>query len=150
MASGFIILADGRCLSVRHAVHDAVLRSVVAALDQSTPFACWLGSQLPAASDVDLGVAFVRAGTEEQVARVLDTRALTVENQHLFEQAVMEATPIGHAPVAPEQDVVAAIGRLRLMLRHCSEGRPTLSLSDWSVQAPPCEQRIGPGWDCSA
>lgn len=37
MASGFIILKDGRCLSVRHATHDALVRSVAASLEENSP-----------------------------------------------------------------------------------------------------------------
>ena len=46
MASGFIILRDGRCPSVRHAVHDALMRSVVASLEDGAPLRVWLLGQV--------------------------------------------------------------------------------------------------------
>lgn len=59
MASGFIILTDGRCLSVRHKVHDAVVRSIAAAIDQAAPLADWLRRQGRAQQDRDLGHVFL-------------------------------------------------------------------------------------------
>ena len=81
MASGFIILRDGRCLSVTHAAHDAVLHSIAAAMQDATPLHAWLLTQIPVEMDVELGYAFVRASDGEHVSRKLDTRGLTKPNQ---------------------------------------------------------------------
>ena len=148
MASGFIILRDGRCLSVRHAIHDSVLRSIASVLI-GAPLGEWLGKQVPIDTDVELGYAFVRAANGEHVSRELDTRALTESNQELFKRAAREARPIAEA-YAPLADVESALNRLRKMLDLCDEGRPPLELSDWTAQAPPCEKRTGPGWIESA
>ena len=53
MASGFIILRDGRCLSVTHAAHDAVLHSIAAAMQDATPLHAWLLTQIPVEMDVE-------------------------------------------------------------------------------------------------
>ena len=145
MASGFIILRDGRCLSLRHAVHDAVLRSIATGLDSATAFQQWLAAQVPGATDADLGHAFVRAADGAHVSRELDTRSLTAPNQKLFERAAREAKPIP-GPFAPAEDVDRGLQRLRKMLDSCDAGRPALELSDWTVEAPPCQTRVGPGW----
>ncbi len=148
MASGFIILRDGRCLSVRHAIHDSVLRSIAAAIEDGN-LRGWLAAQVPADGDIDLGYAFVRAGSGEHVSRELDTRGLTESNRRSFELAAAKAEPIA-GPHAPFKDVAFAMKRLREMLRLIDEGRPPLELSDWTIEAPPCEERIGPGWTGSA
>ena len=145
MASGFIILRDGRCLALRHAVHDAVLRSIAAGLDSATPFQDWLAGQVPHGDDAELGHAFVRVKDGSQVTRELDIRGLTASNQSLFERAARDATPTA-GPYAPIEDVKSALQRLRKMLDSCDEGRPVVELSDWTVVAPPCETQIGPGW----
>jgi hypothetical protein len=146
MASGFLILRDGRCLSVRHAVHDAVLRSVAGALKPASPLYEWLATQVPAEGDADLGFAFVRAVDEEHVPRTLDIRGLTETNRRLFEQVARDAKAIP-APRSPVEDVESALSLLRQMLDACDAGRPVLELSDWTVEAAPCEEMVGPGWD---
>src|SRR5262245_12579436 len=102
MASGFLILKDGRCLAVRHKLHDAVLRSLAAAMDDS-PLRAWLTTQVPREDDTELGFAFVRATNGEQVSRELDTRALTEPNRRLLERAAAQAEPIA-GPYAPGED----------------------------------------------
>ena len=146
MASGFIILRDGRCLSLRHAVHDAVLPSIATALNSATAFHQWLAAQVPGETDADLGYAFVRAADGAHVSRELDTRDRTAPNLTLFERAAREAKPIP-GPCAPDEDVNRGLQRLRKMLDSCDEGRPVLESSDWTVEAAPCQTRIGPGWD---
>ena len=145
MACGFLILNDGRCLSVRHACHDAVLRSIAAALSEC-PLRTWLQSQVPTDADMDFGYAFIRAADEEHVSRVLDLRCLTDENRRLFEAAARSATPVA-GPFAPVEDVSYALDRLRAMLERCDNGEPPLTLSDWINVAPPPKGKIGPGWD---
>lgn len=76
-------------------------------------------------------------------------RGLTDLNRRLFELAAREAKPIA-GPYAPVEDVARALKRLREMLDRCDEGRPPLELSDWTIEAPLYEKRIGPGWPTSA
>jgi hypothetical protein len=146
VASGFIILRDGRCLSVRHAAHDAVLRSVAESLDEGSSFREWLLTQVPDDSDSELGYAFVRAVDGAHVERVLDLRCLTEVNRRLFEGAARRAEPVG-GPRAPEEDVISALSRFRAMLDSCERGEPPLALSDWTCEAPAAESKIGPGWE---
>ena len=127
MASGFLILRDGRCLAVRHRLHDAVLRSIAAVMDDASALREWLSTQVPREDDVDLGYAFVRASNNEHVTRELDTRALTEPNRRLFERAAVHAEPIA-GPYAPVDAVAFALNRLREMLRLCDEGQPPLTL----------------------
>jgi len=145
MASGFVVLRDGRCLSVVQPIHDAVLRSIVESLPDASPFRAWLGTQVPMEDDIELGYAFVRAADGEHVSRTLDTRALTETNRKLFEDGARSALPIESAHASAEY-VSRALGRLRAMLDLCDQGSPPLELSDWRVEAPPCDQKIGPGW----
>jgi hypothetical protein len=145
MASGFVILSDGRCLAVRSAIHDAVLRAITSAIQPETSLSSWLGTQVPDEGDADLGYAFVRASDGTTITRLLDTRGLTEANRRSFERAARTAAPMSGA-YAPEGDVESALNRLRLMLDMRDQGRPPLELSDWTVEASPCEMRLGPGW----
>src|SRR6185436_1668335 len=51
MASGFIVLKDGRCLAVGYPLHDAVLISVLEALPDGDPLRAWLETQVPGTDD---------------------------------------------------------------------------------------------------
>ena len=146
MASGFIILKDARCLAVRGALHDAVIRSVANSLNHDPPLQTWLLSLVPSDGDVDLGHAFVRASDRAQIQRMLDLRCLTDSNRLLFENAARHARSI-EGPFAPEELVTECLDRLRRMLDSYERGEPPLSLSDWTCEAPPPEGKIGPGWD---
>ena len=145
MASGFIILGDGRCLSVRHTAHDALLRSIAAAMPEAYALRPWLLTQVPKDEDPDLGHAFVRS-SGEQVERFLDLRGLTDGDRLRFVEAVRTCQAMS-GETAPLEDVVAALERFRSMLDCWQRGDPPLELSDWVEVAPPCDCRIGPGWD---
>lgn len=145
MASGFIILADGRCLSVQHSLHDAVLKCLLNRISSDDPLHAWLGSQLPGEDDIELGYGFVRSATGEQVLRMLDLRGLTGQNRATLEDAALEAEPAAW-PQAPKAQVEVALVRLREMIRRCNAGERPLQLSDWTIEAPPCTARVGPGW----
>jgi hypothetical protein len=148
LASGFIILKDGRCLAVRNATYDALLRSVMAAMEDGSSLRAWLHDQIPSALDDDFGYAFIRATDGEHVDRYLDLRGLTAANRSVFDIAVRRAEPV-EGPFAPVEDVIWALQRFREMLDRCDRGEPPLELSDWTCEAPPVERRIGPDWEDS-
>jgi hypothetical protein len=152
VASGFLILADGRCFAPVWKVYDAVLRSVVEQLNDSTPARAlreWLLSQLPGPNDIELGYGtWLRAGDEELIPRYLDVRELTPQNQELFHDAALIAA--GHAqalevPIRPDSHEEALIYLADLIAR-ADRGEPPLSRSMCRVVMP-CEGRkTGPGW----
>lgn len=146
MASGFIILRDGRCFSVRWTIHDVVFQSVAEAMNEGTPLRNWLCDQIPSPLDVEMGYGFIRTSDGEHISRSIDLRGMTEANQKLFETAARRAKPIPVPPAAVES-VNRALRRLREMLDRCDSGEPPLSLSDWTVEAPPVEERVGPGWE---
>jgi hypothetical protein len=115
VASGFIIFTDGRCLSVRYPIHDALLHSVVSSLEEDSPLRSWLLTQIPSNADTELGYGFVRVSDGEIVVRHLDLRALTEPNQKLFERAARRAEPT-EGMYAPAEDVAYALNRFREML----------------------------------
>jgi hypothetical protein len=131
-------LPDGRGLSVRSAVHDAVLLSVAAAAGNEV-LSSWLRSKLPKANDPELGYAFVRESDGEHVSRWIDLRVRPVEEQTDFSEAAKRATPMS-APYAPLEDVQQALERLREMLDHLARGEPPLEFSDLR-EIPPIRGR---------
>jgi hypothetical protein len=145
MASGFIVLRDGRCLAVRGPIYDAVLRSIAAVMDATTSLHSWLVAQVPQEDDAELGHAFVRASDGTIISRHIDTRGLTESNRQMFDRAARLAIPtVG--PHSEAADVASALKRLCDMLHMSDEGRPPLELSDWTVEAPACNDRVGPDW----
>ena len=143
MACGFLVLRDGRCLSVRWRLHDSVLRSIARALAPADPLRAWLLTQLPREDDHELGFAFVRADDGVHVSRHIDTRCLHPDTLERLEMAARLADP-SEEPFT--DDVKECLARLSTMLAYCDEGRPPLDLSDWTVIEPPDDARIGPGW----
>ncbi len=101
MASGFLVLPDGRCLARRWSAHDEVLRAVSDQLGEelaAQQLKHWLLEQLPAASDEEeLGYgAWFRTADQQVVVRHIDLRQMTVENQHLFCEAAKRAVLVDH------------------------------------------------------
>jgi hypothetical protein len=126
VASGFLVLADGRCYAPRWAFYDAVLRAVAAAIDDTAEgraLRVWLLAQLPGPQDIQhIGHGpWVRASDEQTIERFLDVRVLTPQNQRCL-------LDLG--------DMVARADR----------GEPPLSRSDWREVLHSQGRRIGPGW----
>src|SRR4051812_38955527 len=82
MASGFLVLSDGRCFARRWSAHDAVLRAVAEHLHgspQARELRDWLLAQLPGLADEeDIGYGpWFRKADEQLVERFLDLREFT-------------------------------------------------------------------------
>ena len=147
MASGFLILADGRCLARRWWAYDAVIKAVAEQLggsDAALVFREWLLSLLPGSNDEEhIGYGpWLRAEDNQLIERRLDIRELTVENQRLFHDAALKAAQ-NHPP---EEDESESLLDLSDMLVRADRGEPPLSRSDWREVVPSEGKRIGPGW----
>lgn len=153
MASGFIILADGRCFAPRWLFYDGVLRAVADELSSSHRAKLlrdWLLSLLPGPDDEEhLGYGpWLRAADHMVVARSLDVRELAPENQRLFNRAVQDASRRAMSSEARvSQDwLVECLAILADMVDRAERGEPPLSRSDWREVHPSEGRRIGPGW----
>jgi len=94
MASGFLILSDGRCFARRWSAHDDVLRAVAVELDdRHSALREWLLSLLPGPNDEEhIGFGpWVRRADQRVIQRYLDLRELTLENQKILQQAMLRA-----------------------------------------------------------
>jgi hypothetical protein len=143
MASGFIVLPDGRCLARRWCAHDAVV-SAVADEVAAAPLRQWLFEQLPGPDDdEELGYgAWFRESDKTTVMRFFDLRLMTSENQRLFCDAAKRA-----ASLSREEDwLTRCLSDLADMISRMESGEPPLSKSDWIDVIPPEGDRIGPGW----
>ena len=154
MASGFIILQDGRCFAKRWWRYDAVLREVITELNcnqQEQELAIWLSSLLPGPDDEEeLGYgAWLRKSDGEIISRHLDLRELTGANQYRFNQAVRRAlTRLEETkPNNLTEDMITCVSLITDMIECAERGEPPLSLSDWVCVEPPSGKRLGPGWD---
>ena len=152
MASGFIILQDGRCFAKRWWRYDAVLREVITELNRSRQeqeLAIWLRSLLPGPDDVEeLGYgAWLRKSDGEIISRHLDIRELTVGNQNRFNQSVLRALSrlkeTEHNNLT--EDTITCLSLIADMIECAERGEPPLSLSDWVCVEPPSGKRLGPG-----
>ena len=154
MASGFLILADGRCLAVRWHYFDLTLRAVAEALDDSVheqSLRKWLLTLLPEPSGIDeLGYgAWLRSKDQQVIRKYLDVRELTLENQRLFHQAALRAGEKAVLAEATNWDpmLVDCLVHLLDMVERADRGEVPSSLSDWTQVKPPEGRKIGPGWE---
>jgi hypothetical protein len=150
MASGFLVLPDGRCLARRWSAHDEVLRAVANQLGEDATaqrLKVWLLEQLPGASDEEeLGYgAWFRTADQQVVVRHIDLRQMTVKNQQLFCDAAKRAAQTEH----PEEWLRACLSDLADMILRGERGEPALSKSDWREVVPPRGGPIGPGWSAA-
>ena len=143
MASGFIVLPDGRCFSRRWSAHDLVLRAIAEQVT-AVPLRQWLLEQLPAPDDEEeLGYgAWFRNSDQTIIPRFIDLRLMTVENQRLFCDAVKRAASLDH----DEEWLKRSLSEFADMVARMERGEPPLSKSNWVKVVPPEGERIGPGW----
>src|SRR5262245_15675089 len=130
MASGFLVLPDGRCLARRWRAHDTVLRWIADALaadPAASRLEAWLRRQIPGPDDIEeLGFgAFLRRrnGTEEVVLKHLDLRRLAPEQQRLFCDAAKRARQV----VPDDEWARVCLDDLVDMIERGERGEPPLS-----------------------
>jgi len=151
MASGFIVLADGRCFSPTSRLYDLTIEAVADELvdsDAARILREWLLSLLPGPTDTDLGYGWVRSSDQETVLRHLDLRELTIENQRLFNRAAQGAgdrvqSEDSGEPLSWKKKCCTALAD---MVARAESGEPPLSRSDWTVVEPSKGRKLGPGW----
>ena len=153
MASGFLILDDGRAFAVRWAAHDVFIRAIADELrdsDDEKPLRDWLYSLLPGPEDVEhLGYGpWLRKSDGEVIQRVLDIRELTKDNRTLFHTAAFRAHEkfiSGGESIVPH-NYSTTFDRLIAMLNSVQSGESPDTITDWReghVQEP-TGNRIGP------
>lgn len=152
MASGFIILKDGRCFARRWTGYDEILRIAIKELyliEEGKDLADWLETRIPDLDDESLecGWGFYKNSTGEFLHRYLDIRSLTVKNQELFVKAII----IGRAKIHELKDEYSILNVdffeiFFEMVALCENGNPPLEFSDWG-NIKICNNKNGPGWE---
>ncbi len=153
MASGFLILPDGRCFARNWAIFDATLLAVAEHLEATSvadEFRDWLLGLVPGPNDeahVGYGPWF-RAADQVLVERYLDLRELTPENQRLLCQAArLAALEQPSCPNSALQQLFdICLADLADMIARVSWGETPLSRSDWREVVPSRDRKLGPGW----
>jgi hypothetical protein len=148
VASGFLILPDGRCFARRWSFHDAVLRAVADELpaSEAAELRGWLLGLLPSPVDEEhVGYGpWYRVADDRLVERMLDLRELAPGNHRLICEAVTRAAKRG-ATGYPD-GLVHCLSDLADMVSRFEHGEPPLSRSDWVEVVPQRGRKIGPGW----
>ncbi|WP_276482519.1 hypothetical protein [Paraflavitalea pollutisoli] len=157
MASGFIILSDGRCLARRWTFYDLIFELVIEVLsaDQDQDelkiaFCNWLRTQIPSSEDIECGYCFIRPDGEN-VVRHFDLRELTPGNQEIFWKAIQRI--LIRDILQPEKDeydlIRIKVFKIFLRMKKLADrlDHPD-NLSDWrkGYTEPPSGERVGPGW----
>jgi hypothetical protein len=148
VASGFLVLPDGRCFAPRWSFYDAVLRAVADELvkPEAAELREWLLGLFPGPDDEEhVGYGpWYRAADDQLVERALDLRELTPENQSSICAAARRAAARDGAG-RPEW-LADCLYKLSDMVTRLERGEPPLSRSDWVEVTPSEGRRIGPGW----
>ena len=148
MASGFLILPDGRGFARRWSAYDAVLRAVANELPATGAAGLrgWLLGLLRGCADEEhVGYGpWYRAADERLVERMLDLRELTPENQRLICEAAKPAATCGAA--GDLEWLADCLSDLSDMVTRFEHGEPPLSRSDWTEVVPREGRKLGPGW----
>lgn len=145
MASGFIILKDGRCAAPRYTVYDVMLQRIAACLPEH-PFRDWLLAQTADEEQDEesgFGGFYRRGNVDEYVKRWLDLRELTEENQALFWKAAADALP------GTDNEIIKDwLQKMLEMNRLAEAGEHPDNLSDWAkgYVEPSSGNKTGPGW----
>ena len=144
MASGFLVLSDGRCFAKSWSFHDRVLLRTAEQLPANSSLRAWLLEQLPGPTDLELGHgSWYRAKDGVHVERYLDLREFTPEIQAQFTDAVLRAVEVADASER------ALMSELADMVARQRRGEPPLSRSDWQELVPSRGRKIGPGWSAA-
>jgi hypothetical protein len=152
MASGFIILNDGRCWSRRWTAHDRVLEFVIEELGPKPTereFKEWLQYRIPAKGDIEMGYAFIKQDSDENIVRVLDLRELTPENQKSLWAALQKAYTKLVTGAGEQNEHLNIILRRLLKMRRLAQANDNPdNFSDWvkGYVKPPSGKKSGPGW----
>jgi hypothetical protein len=148
MASGFLILPDGRCFARRWSAYDEVLGEIAKSLQEvpgERDLKSWLLLLLPGPEDeehVGYGPWF-RVADQKLVERFIDLRELTENSQQLFMRAAKSAASRPHSDSWLQQSLLD----LADMIQRIEQGEPPLTKSDWREVIPSQGRRIGPGWN---
>jgi len=146
MASGFIILKDGRCAAPRYTLYDLILQSVAVYLPDSE-FKNYVIAQTAAEDEEenDSGFGFFRKNSDEFVKRKFDLRELTEENQTRF----WKAARLAFENEKEHETLSAWLEKMLEMNRLAELGDDPDNLSDWQkgYVEPATGEKKGPGWD---
>ncbi|MGH1334752.1 MAG: hypothetical protein ACRBFS_01395 [Aureispira sp.] len=153
MASGFIILKNGRCFARRWTGYDEIIRIAITELEQienGQELAEWLKVQIPNTEDdesADAGWGFHNSRIDDWINRELDLRSLTQENQELFWKAIQK----GKNKLTEKREDYSPLSLdffnvFYDMFERAEKGEPPMELTDWNKVAEPCTEQNGPGW----
>ena len=152
MASGFIILGNGRCLAPRFTGYDYLLELAMAEMADSGEegeFKAWLQTRIPSEGDIEDGCGgFIKLLTHENIMRHLDLRELAPANEERLWVAWQKA--IRKLILARDERYQYIILRLKRVLRMRRLVRikdDPDNLSDWikGYVEPATGAKTGPG-----
>lgn len=154
MASGFLILEDGRCFARRWTAYDEIIRIAsqeLRLISNGHNLAEWLDLQIPInekEEEADAGWGFQNFRINDWINRELDLRSLTSYNQNLFWTAILNGKikldKGGENYSSLNPDLMEDLIKMHEL---SLQGEPPLDFSDWTKLADPCQEKNGPGWN---
>jgi len=157
MASGFIILKDGRALARRWSHYDYIIELAISELSKTNDKSAedlknWFQTLIPNEGDIENGYGgFIRKADGENIQRWLDLRELTSVNQQLFWESIQNALTRLSSDDQAKTDIQDSIKLLKrfLEMKHLADiGDNPDNLSDWGKGyiVHQSGKRVGPGW----
>jgi hypothetical protein len=152
MASGFIILSDGRCWARRWTAYDRVIGLSIEEIPinkENNEFKEWLQTRIPEEQDIECGWCFIKQDTGESIVRNFDLRELTEANQKVFLLALQRAlTKMITTSASKNEDIIFLLKRILKMIRLAKIKDNPDNCSDWrgGFTEPLSGKKVGPGW----
>ncbi len=150
MASGFIILKDGRCLARNWRTYNYILNLAIDEMPENE-LTKWLRNRIPKDVDIYDGFGgFYRNETDEHIEGKLDLRELTMKNQKQFWNAIQIAlTKLIKQNNIDNNDSIDLLKELLGMKKQAEIGGSLFKMNDWrnGYSEPKTDIRIGPGWE---
>jgi len=155
MASGFIILEDGRCWARRWTFFDAVIEKICERIsDGDNEFKVFLESALPNENDIEMGWGFIRDTDKETVVRTIDLREFAPLNRILFWKAAQTALAALYQNKKDKnseanETLIFGLQLLLKMHKRITKGESPNTLTDWreGYSEPETGNKKGPGWE---
>lgn len=134
MASGFIVLEDGRTFARNSGVFDGILENAIdvmdAELEEEKILKKWLKALLVKEEDIDMGWGFVRDIDGKTIARVIDFRGMSKVYCEILKKTIKHKKFIQDAQEFFYKEFYESVVDLIAMISLTEEGEDPLVGSD--------------------
>lgn len=152
MASGFIILEDGRSYARRYTTYDIIINAVINELGDEKEdelLKSWLLTRIPVGDEdkdyIEMGWGFIRNSDEACVNRTIDDRNLKENFKKLFLEKALQAAEQAKNEGRFNNLMLNCFTDFAQMIILAKEGAPAHEFTDTAIFELE-DKKEGPGW----